>query len=86
MIGPLNRKKPGMNKTEPVRGRDEVRDFRSYRVPKFDTVGLTNSGSFANTTSTLTLVRNFQSSELANSGTAVLQDSATSELSKAVRS
>jgi hypothetical protein len=75
-----------MNKTEPVRGRDEVRDFRSCRVPKIDTVELTNSGSYANTTSTITVVRNFQSCELTNLRTALPPNSATPELTKAVRS
>ena len=75
-----------MNKTEPVRGRDEVRDFRSCRVPKFDTVGLTNFGSYANTTSTITVVRNFQSSALAHLLTSEESKSVTSKLLEAVGS
>jgi hypothetical protein len=74
-----------MNKTEPVRGRDEVRDFGSSEFSKFDTVGLTNSGSDAATTSTITVVRNFQSCELTNLGTAVPPNFATPDLTKAVR-
>lgn len=75
-----------MNKTEPVRRRDQVRDFRSCRVPKSDTVGLANSGSYAATTSTATGMGYYQTLELANSRTSELLNSATPELSKVVSS
>ena len=44
-IGPLNRKRPGMNKTEPVREREERQDLGSFAVSQFGSLEVTNCES-----------------------------------------
>lgn len=85
-MSPLNRKRPEMNKTEPVRASDGVRQFGSSRLPEFDTVGLTNSDSRHAPRGATAVVRNSRTSALPESRSSELPVSATFELPTAVRS
>lgn len=75
-----------MNKTEPVRGREELRYFRSSVLREFDTFGRPTFDSFLIPESGTAVVLNFQTSVLPTSRARVVPCSETSGLSKAVRS
>lgn len=75
-----------MNKTEPVRASEELRDLGSLNLPKFGTAELTNLDSARPNESMAGVVRNFQAPDLTDSARLALPTSDKSELHDAVSS
>jgi hypothetical protein len=75
-----------MNKTEPVRERDELRELGSSELPKFAGSEVTNSDSFSPNESAAGEVRDFRTSSLTDSAISCLPNSETSKLHHGVSS
>ncbi len=75
-----------MNKTEPVREAQGLRDFGSLNLPKFGSAELTNLDSARPNESMAGAVRNFQAPDLTGSPCLALPNSETSKLRNAVSS
>jgi hypothetical protein len=75
-----------MNKTEPVRERDELRDLGSSELPGFASSEVTNSEGVRPNESMAGGVPDFQTSPLADSAISCLPNSETSALTNGVSS
>ena len=75
-----------MNKTEPVRASEELRDFGSSDLAKLDTAKLTNFDSASPNESFASAVRNLETPALTDSACSALLNSGTSVLHEGVSS
>ena len=75
-----------MNKTEPVREREQIREFGSSDLGNFDAAELTNFDIAHQNASLTARVRNFQTPAVADSPDLEVSDSDTSKLPRGVTS